>query len=642
MNGKINRREFLKQAGISAAAMTVSGCMSKEALNKKALPEKPNIIMYITDDHGYEFSGCYGNDIVRTPNLDNLAKQGVRFTNVFAASPTCTPSRSVMYTGLMPFRNGAHPNHSAIKPGVKALPWYLKQQGYRVVLAGKTHVNPFEQFEFEHIEASLPANPKIVRNYRQEGIDIRAVEKLMAEHKQKNSGQPLCLIIAEWAPHAMWAENKGFDINKIKLPVYLVDTQKTREAMTRYYSDIAEMDERLGEFLGAMKRQGYEENSLFIYTADEGPEWPHAKWTLYDAGLRVPFIVRWPNVTKAGSTNDAMISLVDITPTFIDIAGGRPPQDLDGTSFLGVLSGSAKRHREEIYAAHTRDGEMNYYPCRCIRTKTHKYILNLYPENKYTTHFSEAPNRDHKEIWDTWVEKAKTDKAARDIVNAFYYHPAEELYDLRRDPYEMKDIAGEPENKRVLEELRNKVKQWMVQQGDDGPQEVQRRRDFKKQTGWTLSVGNWQIKDGSLVPDPKSPVCMLFGPEEQWKDYVYQLRAKKTEGSEGFLIMFRAKGRVNYYQWNIGGWNNTANAVQNGRKVYRKEGSIENDKWYDIRVELKGAGINCFLDNQLVHNIMDDKFESGGIGLGCRGTKAEFRDISVTDAQGKKIYEFKL
>ena len=465
--GAGTRRDFLKTIGLGAAALLAGRLAGAGA---EAASRKPNIVLYLSDDHGLEFSGCYGNKAIQTPNIDALAEQGIRLDRAFAASPTCAPSRSVIYTGLYPARNGAMGNHTTCKPGTRSLPSYLKALGYRVVLANKVHIGPRTVFDFEFLKAAMPRNPKHPRRYRAEGLNVETVGRFLAAHAKEHPDQPLCLILAENSPHVIWEPNKTYDPAKLPVPPYMVDTAKTRAGLANYYQDITTMDKRIGAVTASLKKHGYEDNTLFIYTSDQGPEWPHCKWTVYDTGLRVPFVARWPGKIKPGAVSDAMISFVDVTPTFIDVAGGKGPEGLDGRSFKDVLLGKAKVFRERIYACHTGDGSMNVFPQRCVRTKRYKYVLNLRPENTWTTHFTKLkgiPNS-HADIWDTWVEKSKTDPKAAKLVDIIQHHKAEELYDTEADPYELANLAGREELKGVLEKMRGDLKKWMRSQGDEG------------------------------------------------------------------------------------------------------------------------------------------------------------------------------
>jgi arylsulfatase A-like enzyme len=432
--------------------------------------DKPHIVIFLSDDHGCEFAGCYGNPAIQTPHLDALAGEGMRCTSVFAASPTCTPSRSVLYTGLYPMRNGAMGNHTDCKPSIRSLPTYLKSLGYRVVIINKADVRPKEVFDFEYLDATLPSNPDHPRGYRSEGLDTAGVDRFLAAHAKEHPQQPLCLILGESCPHVVWEQNKTYDPARLPIPPYMVDTPKTRAGLANYYQDITTMDRHIGDVLHSLAEHGYADHTLFIYTSDQGAEWPHCKWTLYDTGLRTPFIIRWPGKVAAGSVCDALVSFIDVTPTLVDVAGGQTPESLDGRSFLPVILGKSKTFRDKIYATHTGDKQMNVFPQRCVRDGRYKYILNLRPENVWTSHFTKVPGirNSHKEIWDSWVEKAAGDPQAARLLNIIEHHPAEELYDTRSDEYELNNLAGRADLKPVLEAMRRDVKQWMTAQGDPG------------------------------------------------------------------------------------------------------------------------------------------------------------------------------
>ncbi|MEW6306423.1 MAG: sulfatase [Verrucomicrobiota bacterium] len=434
----------------------------------RAAETRPNIVLFLSDDHGIGFVGCYGNTVVRTPNIDALAKEGLRFTKMFAASPTCAPSRAVIYSGLHSARNGLMGNHTACRPDLRTLPHYLRELGYRVVLANKLHVKPETVVPFEMLKATLPVNPEIKRRYRAEGLDTKAVDRFLAAHRQEQPDKPLCLILADNAPHVVWEKNKTYDPAKLPISPIMVDTLKTRTALANYYQDITTMDGRVGEVAQSLKRHGFVDNTLFIYTTDQGAEWPRSKWTAYDSGIHVPFIARWPGVIKPGMTTEALCSFVDVLPTFIELAGGKAPKEIDGRSFVGVLRGKAKGHNEFIFASHTRDGDMNVFPQRCIRDARYKFIFNLLPENKWTTHFTKVMDipDSHGDVYATWIEKAKTDPATAKLVETIERHPRFELYDTQADPYELNNLVDKPEQARRVAELRGRLGEWLKQQND--------------------------------------------------------------------------------------------------------------------------------------------------------------------------------
>ena len=424
---------------------------------------KPHVVLFISDDHSWHDVGAYGASDVRTPNLDKLAKEGMKFEYAFAASPTCSPSRAAMFTGLYPMRNGAHANHSLIREGVRTLPQYMKELGYRVVLAGKTHIGPREQFPFEFL-ANSNIMPPGKKHVLWTDLNTAAVDELLASH---DKAKPLCLIVASHSPHVYWPEKTDYQSADVKLPPYLLDTPETRVARTRYYGDVTHMDDQVGEVRASLEKHGYAPDTLFMFTSDQGAQFPFAKWNLYDAGIRVPLIVAWPGKVKAATTTRAMVSLIDLLPTMMEAAGASsPPGELDGKSFMPVLRGhEPDRHRDATFAVHTGDAKMNRTPMRSVRTDRYKYIANLKPETRYTTHISDA--NDGREYWVTWEKLAESDGRAAGFVKRYRQRPAEELYDVESDPYELKNLAGDPRHGKTLAELRERLKQWRLQQGED-------------------------------------------------------------------------------------------------------------------------------------------------------------------------------
>jgi len=423
----------------------------------------PHLVLFVADDYTWNDSGAYGAKDVRTPNLDRLAREGMRFDAAFAASPTCTPSRSAIYTGLYPFRSGAHANHSLVRDDLRTLPHRMKELGYRVVLAGKTHIGPRAAFPFEYLPNSnvMPAGKNHVL---WTDLNTGAVDQLLRDHRRE---QPLCLIVCSHSPHVYWPENDGYDPAKVRLPPYLVDTPETRRARCRYYTDVSHMDRQVGEVRASLSRHGYEKDTLFLFTADQGAQFPFAKWNLYDAGIRTPLLAAWPGNVKPGSRTTAMVSLVDLLPTFVNAAGGAARADVDGLSFLSVLLGEQHRLRSEVFAAHTGDGQMNRSPMRCIRTERYKLILNLAPDTPYKTHISHGVAADGLDYWQSWERLAKVDPKAAAVVQRYHQRPALQVYDLRKDPHELRNIALDPSQARTVTELFDKLQAWRMSQGED-------------------------------------------------------------------------------------------------------------------------------------------------------------------------------
>ena len=446
----ISRRHFL--AG--AAAMPLAA----------ATPQRPHLVLFLADDHGYWDSSVYGSRAVRTPNLEKLSSAGLTFTNAFSGAAICIPSRAIISSGLCSHRNGAIANGREMKAGIKTLPVYLSELGYRVAHFGKSHFLPAANYTKWEAVASEVRGQGPLNN----DLDTAAFEKWLAGRESSDT-RPLCLIVCSHSPHVIWDKNSGYDPAKVELPPSFVDTPETRTARANYYTDITKMDTQLGEVRASVEKH-LGRNTLFLYTSDNGAQWPFGKWTLYDAGIRLPMIATWPEVIRGGTRTEAMISFTDLLPSFIELAGGKPPTDIDGKSFAAVLQGKSKRHRSEVFASHTADnnGQMNCYPMRAVRTARYKYIRNLYPELSYQTHIDRALGRDGRDAWDSWVLKAQNDPAAAAIVRRYHQRPAEELYDIVHDPHEIKNIAADPAYAKTLQELRGKVDAWMKGMDDRG------------------------------------------------------------------------------------------------------------------------------------------------------------------------------
>ncbi len=442
---------------------------------------KPNIVLFVADDHTATDCGAYGSGDVQTPSIDGLAREGMLFRRAFAGSPTCMPSRAVLYTGLMPFRNGAHANNlagqSQCRAEVRSLPHYLKDLGYRVAQAGKTHFGPPAVFPFERIRNSEVPEPGFEsKPALHMDLNMAAVEDWLGKVSRE---QPFCLVVCDHSPHVIWPEKAAYDPTAIGVPPNHIDTPELRKSRARYYTDITKMDTNLGRLLASLERQGLASNTVFIYTADQGAQWPFAKWGLYDPGIRVPFIARWPGRIQPGARTDAMISLVDVLPTFIELAGGQARAELDGRSFLPVLEGRTNAQREVIFATHSQDMGMNFSPMRCARTARYKYIFNLSPENKYTTHMDKAKDHDGgREYWDSWVRAAEGDQRAAAILRRYHWRPREELFDILLDPSEVHNLADDPAYADVKQDLHERLVAWREQQDDHktGPDPVPNKK----------------------------------------------------------------------------------------------------------------------------------------------------------------------
>ena len=416
--------------------------------------DKPNMVFIIADDCTFRDIGCYGGQ-AKTPNIDKLAKQGMRFTRCFQAAPMCSPTRHNIYTGLYPVKSGAWPNHTRAYPHVKSIVHHLKPLGYRVTQTGKTHINPREVFPFENFGGGKKKNP-----------DMKYINRLFAETAK--SGKPFCLFACSNEPHSPW--NKGdasaYPPDKVKLPPYIVDTPRMRSDFSNYLAEITYYDSQVGEIVELLGKHGLSENTLLMVVSEQGNGFPFAKWTCYDHGLQSAMIVRWPNKVKAGSVTDAMVEYVDVASTFIDAAGGQPVAPVDGRSFLPVLRGKADTHKEHVFGIMTTRGIINgtdAYAIRSVRDTRYKLILNLNHKSKFTNACTKSP------AFQSMVAKAAAgDTTAKRLVHAYQHRPAVELFDMEKDPLEMSNLSGNADYQKHVTRLRAKLEGWMKTQGDQG------------------------------------------------------------------------------------------------------------------------------------------------------------------------------
>jgi N-sulfoglucosamine sulfohydrolase len=366
----------------------------------------------------------------------------------------CSPTRHNIYTGLYPVKSGAYPNHTFAKDGTKSIVHYLRPLGYRVHLSGKTHINPREVFPFEYTKAGN--NP-----------DMAAIDTLFGECT--GSDTPFCLFACSNEPHSPW--NKGdssrYDANSVKLPPYFVDTQKTRSDYVNYLAEITYYDEQVGQILDLLKKHKAADNTMVMVVSEQGSGFPFGKWTCYETGLQSACIVRWPGHVKPNTVSNAMIEYVDVTPTFVEAAGGRPAEILDGKSILPVLRGETTSHKQYVYGLHTTKGIINgsdHFGIRSIRGERYKLIWNLSPEVKFTNACTRSP------VFKSWIDAATTDSDAADKVKRYHYRPGIELFDLESDPLEWTNLVDDPTLADVKGQLLTELKRWMDSQGDKGRQ----------------------------------------------------------------------------------------------------------------------------------------------------------------------------
>ena len=421
-------------------------------------PRRPNILWISLEDTTPRF-GCYGDPVARTPNIDRLAAGGCRFPNAFSTAGVCAPSRSAIITGMYQTSIGTHhmrtthtnqntpdmptPYSAVPPPYVKTFTEYLRGAGYYCTNNSKTDY----QFTPPSTAWDDCSNTGHWRN--------------------REEGQPFFSVFNPTVTHesGMWErENRPpltTNPDDVQLPPYLPDTQKSREALARHYDNLATADARVGELLAQLEEDGLAENTIVFLWSDHGEGLPRGKRWPYDAGIRIPLIVRWPGELSPDSVSEQLVSLIDLGPTVLSLCGVEAPQHLQGQPFLGLHA----MEREYIFATRDRYDE-SYDMVRAVRDKRYKYIRNYYPEKPYLL-WIPYRNR-HPIMQEMWRLHAQGKLEGDEAVMFQYPRPAEELYDITDDRYELNNLASDAAHADVLERMRGALAQWQSDFGDMG------------------------------------------------------------------------------------------------------------------------------------------------------------------------------
>jgi len=336
-----------------------------------------------------------------------------------------------------------------------------------------------------------------------------------------------------------WFPHKDFDPNKIKMPAYLADTKETRNALASYYQSIQAADQMLGRVLNALDQAGQTTNTVTFFTSDQGAQFPSAKWSVYDKGLHVPLIVRWPGHIEKDSQTDALVSLVDITPTLIDLAGGKQIDTLDGRSFKTVLQNPKKQIHDYIFAESSMEPHYwyNYTPGRTVITKDGwQYIKNYHPGKRFITHIDKVERNEF--YFDSWVAAAATDRKTRFLINRYSYHPPEELFNLNNDKEEFTNLIEDTNFKKEKIIGRTLLKKELDRQGETEAM-------ILKGSLPTFFDHRYTIQQGSSASN-------LSFNRKLWNPHTLYITAYLSEIAEGGIVadyfgnikLFAYKGKV--------------------------------------------------------------------------------------------------
>ena len=494
-----------------------------------ALDKRPNILLAISDDQSYPHASAYGTSWIRTPALDRVARQGVLCTNAFVTYPSCSPSRASLLTGRFPWQIEHAGNFSStFPPKYIAYPDILEDAGYWVGYTGKGWApgdwrgtgrlrNPAGT---QYNDLQKPASPGISWN------DYAGNFKQFLEQRPK--GKPFAFWFGSTEPHRRYQDGigkqKGKRLEQVDVPKFLPDTAIVRSDLLDYGVEIEWFDSHLGRMLRILEEIGELDNTLVVVTSDNGMPFPRAKANVYEFGLHVPMAVMWPAQIPAGRVIDDMISFVDLAPTFLEAANvAHPgPYPMAGRSLLDILKSGRERFvdqsRDAICASRERHASARYrnhgYPQRVIRTRHYLYLRNYEPDfwpagQPRAYNFDGTLGLMHEAYEDIdaspskslLVERCDGRRIAPFFQMAVGKRPAEELYDIRKDPGCVQNLARHPELADIKRKLRNRLETFLTETGD--PRVMGNGRVFRTYR---------RTVRGNRFPDPDDPNPPLAEP----------------------------------------------------------------------------------------------------------------------------------
>ena len=465
-----SRRDLMRIGGAAAAALSVSQVPAQS-------PDRPNILLIVSDDHSVPHVGCYGNGDIKTPNLDRFAAEGMRFDRAYVMSPQCAPSRASIMTGRSPVAIQMTRFSAPLPMEVRTYPEMLKAHGYFTGVAGRTyhlngeasHSDPLIQGIYDKLNLrTFPDRLDYVRTgSMRDGI------KQFAEFLDlKPEGRPFFLQLGSNDPHRRFGPNMArepHDPESLTLPPHYPDTPLARQDLAYYYDKISRFDDDFGEVMRMLDDRGLAANTLVAFIGDNGAALLRGKGTLYEFGINVPLIMRWPGKIEPGRASSELVSGEDLAPTFLEAAGATVPEEMTGRSFLRHIEGEESAGREHVFAE--RGAHHIYLPfhsaafdlSRCVVGRRYKFIYNALWQIPY-----EPVDFASTDFWKDLVARNAAGDLSAETSRRYFSptRPMYELYDLENDPGELENLAGRPEAAAAEKELRAALIEWMVVERD--------------------------------------------------------------------------------------------------------------------------------------------------------------------------------
>jgi len=460
----MNRRDFIKNVGISAACFVSANPFARAAGSKR---RDLNILLFTADDLHRDSVGCFGGKVPHlTPNLDVFASQGMRFEYAHVTVAICQPSRGVLATG----RYGHNSGILGFMHTDRAIPTImetLREAGYLTGVLGKVnHSTPKADYKWDFVhdqkELGHGRDPDIYYSYCKEFFT-----------RCRREGRPFYFMVNSHDPHRPYhipgkpvkdakEPSKTYAPDEVAVPGFVPDLPGVRKELSYYLNSTRRLDDTFGKTMQALKESGFEENTLVMFLSDNGIAIPFAKCNTYLASTRTPWIVRWPGVVKGGTVDkEHFISGIDFFPTILKALHLPIPTGLDGSSFLPLLRGQGQSGRDKVFTQIDMKAGGDAVPMRCVQDKRFGYIFNPWSDGTFWYR-----NNNEGLTMKAMVEAATDDPYAAQRVNMFRYRALEEFYDLKHDPDCIYNLIDKPDYKDEIGSMRNQLSEWMKQTHD--------------------------------------------------------------------------------------------------------------------------------------------------------------------------------
>ncbi|MCA9049779.1 MAG: sulfatase [Planctomycetaceae bacterium] len=479
--------------------LIAAGLLNLTAASQSPAADRPNVILFIADDVSWNDYGCYGNPAARTPNIDALAENGIRFDRAFLTASSCSPSRSSIITGRYPHNNGAAAElHSSISGHLPWFPEILRAAGYYTALSGKHHMKSTapdsgpqaRPVAFDHVDGGRgPGNSGGHANW------VSVVQ-------QRPKSQPFFCWFASYDAHRDWDGDKQWEAARfgpqhrpedVVVPPFLSDDAETRDDLASYYNEVTRFDYFIGEVVGELRKQNVLENTLILVMADNGRPFPRAKTRVHDSGMKTALVAHWPKGIQRSGSCRSLVSAIDLAPTILSAAGCDVPETMQGVSLRPLLSDPTTVVRQYVFSEHNwHDYEAHG---RAVRHNEFLLVRNHRPLLPWQGPADSVRSPSHQALL-TLQQGNRLSPAQQDVF--LTPRPTIELYNTATDPNQLNNLSDDPSVRDTRDHLISVLDQWTEETKDSAPQKL-RPDEFDRRTGTRLPK-NAISADGAVTP----------------------------------------------------------------------------------------------------------------------------------------------